>query len=54
MCYFGVCMLCDLMFCFMYGGVYGCGCGDRERVWFVDRGVMVSLFAGWSDGGDLV
>ena len=47
-------MLCDLMFCFMYGGGYGCGCGDRERVWFVDRGVMVSLFAGRIVEGDLV
>ncbi len=54
MCYFRVWMLCDLMFCFIYGGVYGCVCGDRERVWFVGRGVMVSLFAGWSDGGDFV
>jgi hypothetical protein len=54
MCYFGVCMLRDLMLCFMCVDVYGCGCGDRERMWFVDRGGAASLFAGWGGGGDPV
>ena len=54
MFFWGVYMLRVLVFCFGCGSVYGCGCEDRERVWFVERWDMVSSFAGWSDGGDLV